>query len=150
MNAIVKIQNYKPAYRNQVIDVWEQSVRATHHFLEPPDIDFYKTLVEGIDFGSFDLYCVFDETNEMIGIIGVAAFKLEMLFLKPGSIGKGIGKALMSFILEDLKVTKVDVNEGNAKAVEFYKRSGFRVYDRTALDDHGKPYPILKMKLDSR
>ncbi|HEY0744586.1 MAG TPA: GNAT family N-acetyltransferase [Chryseosolibacter sp.] len=150
MNATVKIQKYKSAYREQVIDVWEQSVRATHHFLEPSDIDFYKTLVEGIDFNSFDVYCVFDDTDGMIGIIGVADFKLEMLFLKPKSIGKGIGKALMNFILEDLKVTKVDVNEGNAKAVEFYQRAGFKVFDRTALDDHGKPYPILKMKLVSR
>jgi putative acetyltransferase len=143
----ISIQKYKDEYREQVIEVWEQSVRTTHHFLQISDIDFYKNLVQGIDFNSFDVYCAFNDTAEMVGIIGVADYKLEMMFLKPSVIGKGVGKFLMDFILKDLKVVKVDVNEGNLNAINFYKKFGFHMYDRMPLDDHGKPYPILKMKI---
>jgi putative acetyltransferase len=126
------------------------SVRTTHLFLETADIDFYKILVEGIDFNTFDVYCVFNDTSEMIGIIGVADNKLEMFFLRPSIIGKGVGSHLMDFILNDRKVTKVDVNEGNHNAVNFYKKFRFQVYDRTPLDDHGKLYPILKMRIQPK
>jgi putative acetyltransferase len=140
------IRKYNNAGRQEMIVLWERSVRATHDFLEPADIDFYKTLIEGIDFNSFEVYCAFEEKT-MVGILGVRERKLEMLFLDPDHIGRGFGKELMNFCLEDLQVHKVDVNEGNHNATEFYKRFGFRVYERTELDDHGKPYPILKMEL---
>lgn len=143
----MRIVKYSDEFRSELIDLWEASVRATHDFLEPADIDFFKTLVQGIDFNSFDVYCAFDDSNRMVGILGVADGKLEMLFLLPDQIGKGVGKLLMQFVLNTLGVTKVDVNEGNTNAIGFYKRFGFQVYDRTPLDDHGKPYPILKMRL---
>jgi putative acetyltransferase len=142
----IDIQKYNEAWRQEMITLWERSVRATHDFLEPADIDFFKSLVQEIDFKSFIVYCAF-EGKELVGILGVHERKLEMLFLDPDHIGKGYGKELMNFILNDLQVNKVDVNEGNHNATEFYKRFGFRVYERTDLDDHGKPYPILKMEL---
>jgi putative acetyltransferase len=82
----------------------------------------------------------------MIGIFGTADRKLEMLFLVPESIGLGVGKFLLEFVLYELNVDSVDVNEGNLNAVNFYKHFGFKVYDRKPIDDSGKPYPILKMK----
>lgn len=130
-----------------MISLWERSVRATHDFLTSSDIDGLVPLVQGIDFNAFGVYCAFDENHNMVGILGVADHKLEMLFLEPKEIGKGIGRRLMDFALKDLAVDKVDVNEGNTKAVAFYRKFGFEVYDRTPLDDHGKPYPILKMRL---
>jgi putative acetyltransferase len=142
----LEIRKYKDTWRKEMLALWEKSVRATHDFLDPADIDFFKNIVQGIDFNSFEVYCAF-EGKEMIGILGVHERKLEMLFLDPDHIGKGYGKELMNFILNDLRVTKVDVNEGNHNATEFYKRFGFRVYERTDVDDHGKPYPILKMEL---
>jgi putative acetyltransferase len=33
------------------------------------------------------------------------------------------------------------------RAVEFYKRCGFEVYERTNKDDQGRNYPLLRMKL---
>ena len=143
----IHIFKFQDSYRNELIDLWERSVRATHHFLIPEDIDFFKSLVSTIDFNSFDVYCAFDDHNNMAGILGVAEGKLEMLFLSPDQIGKGVGKQMMTFALNELDVNQVDVNEQNSNAVEFYARCGFKVYGRTEFDDHGKPYPILKMRL---
>lgn len=143
-----KIEKYNDSFRSQIIEIWEASVRATHHFLQASDIDFYKTFMQEIDFNAFEVFCSLSENQEITGFLGVANNKLEMLFLKPEFIGKGIGKAMMDFVLNELNVTEVDVNEDNTNAVEFYKKFGFKVYDCTSLDSTDKPYPILKMNLN--
>ncbi|MGE0590705.1 MAG: GNAT family N-acetyltransferase [Cyclobacteriaceae bacterium] len=140
------IEKYSDQYRKQVLKVWEASVRATHDFLIPGDIDFFKAIVETIDFNQFDVRLALSD-NMVLGFLGVAGNKLEMLFLDPESIGKGVGKALTRFAIDELNVTEVDVNEGNVNAVAFYKHFGFEQYDRTPLDSSGRPYPILMMRL---
>ena len=37
--------------------------------------------------------------------------------------------------------------EENPKARKFYEHTGFKAYKRTELDEEGKPYPLLYMKL---
>lgn len=53
----------------------------------------------------------------------------------------------MNFAVHELKADKVDANENNTRAVEFYERFGFDVYERTNKDDQGRDYPLLRMKL---
>jgi putative acetyltransferase len=142
------IEPYSYIYRDQIIHVWERSVRATHHFLNESDIIYYKSMVDNIDFSEFNLYCYFTDSRELAGFLGVDGHKLEMLFLSPEFIGQGIGKTLIEFAKWELHINEVDVNEDNTSAVAFYKNQGFKVYGKTIKDSVGKPYPILKMKLD--
>lgn len=147
LSKIMNLKPYENSFRNEIIEVWESSVRATHLFLSKADIEFYKSLVKGINFDEFDVYCAFSEQNELIGFMGIVEQKLEMLFLKPDFIGKGLGKSMTTYAIEQLKVNEVDVNEDNKNAVDFYQNLGFVQYDRTPLDGCNKPYPILKMRL---
>ena len=140
------IKPYNDQLRDDLIFVWERSVRATHTFLKREDIAFYKSIVETIDFNQLSVYCAQASDDELIGFIGVADGKVEMLFLHPSYIGQGIGTLLMEFAIDKLGATFVDVNEGNRHAVEFYKKFGFEVYDRMEKDSEGKDYPILKMR----
>ena len=71
-----------------------------------------------------------------------------MLFLDPDYFGQGLGKILMNYAINELSVDKVDVNEQNINAVNFYQRLGFKTYERTDKDDQGKDYPLLRMKLN--
>jgi putative acetyltransferase len=41
----------------------------------------------------------------------------------------------------------VDVNEQNEAATRFYEACGFVVTGRSELDEQGRPYPLLHMKL---
>lgn len=38
-----------------------------------------------------------------------------------------------------------NVNEQNEQAVGFYKKVGFKVTERSEVDDLGKPYPLLNL-----
>ena len=131
----------------EIIDVWEQSVRATHHFLPEEYLQKIKTLLPSI-FSAVQLFVAQDD-NKITGFLGVAEKKIEMLFIHPGSRGKGIGKQLTEFAIHVLKANKVDVNEQNEQATGFYQRMGFVVTGRKETDGLGKPYPLLLMELRS-
>lgn len=141
------LQEYKREFNEQVIAVWERSVRATHHFLLKEDIEYFKSIVVMIDFTQFTVYCACPEQDTVAGFIGVLNQKIEMLFVDPTYIGKGIGKQLTNFAINSLQATAVDVNEQNTQAVNFYTHLGFVTYERMPTDSEGKEYPILKMRL---
>ncbi len=142
----IEIKPYEEKFKAQLLSVWEKSVLATHDFLSPEDFISIKEIVQTIDFNAFDVYCLLHE-NKVVGFIGVAERKVEMLFLDPEYSGKGLGKKLMGFAFTNLNVNKVDVNEQNLNAVGFYKKLGFETYERTEKDDQGKNYPLLRMEL---
>jgi putative acetyltransferase len=141
-----EIKAYDQKHKQQILTVWEQSVLATHDFLTPDDFAEIKELVQTINFNHFQVYCLVED-DFIIGFIGVADKKIEMLFLDPKYFGQGFGKMLLSFAISELAADKVDVNEQNIKAVNFYKKSGFEIIERTEKDDQGRDYPLLKMKL---
>lgn len=47
------------------------------------------------------------------------------------------------FVINDLHILKVDVNEQNPQAVGFYEKMGYRKVGRSDVDGMGKPYPLL-------
>ena len=89
----------------------------------------------------------FEQEGILIGFMGIAEGNLEMLFIDNNYRSIGIGKKLVTYAINHLQVTKVDVNEQNIQAVGFYKYIGFSVYKRSDLDGEGKEYPILHMQL---
>lgn len=128
-----------------LIDIWETSVRATHHFLTEKDIDIYRELITSC-LPVVEIYCAADESG-LIGFISISEGMIQSLFIRPEARGKGIGKQLMNFAIVYKKITKVDVNEQNAQAFGFYEKLGFKVTGRSEIDGAGKPYPILLMEL---
>ncbi|MDR1624080.1 MAG: GNAT family N-acetyltransferase [Tannerellaceae bacterium] len=128
----------------EIMNVWESSVKATHDFLKLEDFEFYKRIGSKDFLPAMDLY-VLQLDEKIIGFIGVSDKHLEMLFVEANSIGKGYGKALLSYAVEHLGITTLDVNEQNEKALTFYEKAGFRIVGRSEKDGMGKNYPILHM-----
>lgn len=141
-----RIVKYKDSHKTEILSVWEQSVKATHHFLMESDFEQYKKILQNFDFKDLDVFCL-EENEKVVGFIGIHSEKIEMLFLNPDYIGKGLGRQLIDFAFSNFDIRCVDVNEQNPKATEFYQKIGFEIFDRSEKDDLGKPYPILKMKL---
>lgn len=130
----------------EMIKVWEASVRATHTFLTEADIQHYKPLILNEYFDQVQLFCLW-ENEQILGFIGLDGDLIQMLFVDADARGKGIGKRLAQFAIEEHHATKVDVNEQNAQAVGFYEYLGFKTVERFDHDSAGKPYPILAMEI---
>lgn len=131
----------------RVVEVWEASVRATHHFLAEADIQFIKPLIPDALSHVAELSCVRDGAGQVAGFLGVEGGKVEMLFIHPVWRGRGIGGCLLRYAVNMLGARLVDVNEQNEQAVGFYLRMGFEVEGRSELDSTGKPFPLLHMRL---
>ncbi|SFO88487.1 putative acetyltransferase [Chitinophaga sp. YR627] len=134
---------------SEIITVWEKSVRATHHFLQEEDIQYYKPLILNTYLDAVELRCA-RNTEGIAGFVGVAENNIEMLFIDPAYRGKGVGKQLLDYAIRTLHAGKVDVNEQNEQAVGFYLHCGFEIIGRSELDPSGKPFPILHMQLRQR
>lgn len=132
----------------KVVDVWEASVRATHHFLSEDDIAYFKPLILNQYLDMVELRSLKTPQGEIIGFLGVAERNLEMLFLHPDYHKKGLGALILRCALDEFGVDKVDVNEQNPDATAFYLKHGFEIIGRSELDPQGKPYPILHMALN--
>ena len=141
------VENIRPEQYEELLIVWENSVRATHDFITEEDIDFFKPIILEQAFPAVILKCIKGKHAEILGFVGVHENKVEMLFVLDEARGQGIGKKLLQFAIEQLDATQVDVNEQNPLAVGFYKHMGFKVVSRSPLDDMGKPFPILHMVL---
>jgi putative acetyltransferase len=145
-----EIDFIKPSEYQETADLWEASVKATHHFLKEEDIQYFKPLILNEYLKMVDLRCIRDNNKKILGFLGVAEECIEMLFIHPLSRGVGIGKQLLKFAIEELGSTKVDVNEDNPEACIFYEHHGFEVIGRSELDPTGRPYPILHMSLKGK
>ena len=73
--------------------------------------------------------------------MGIDGRKLEMLFLAPE------GRMLLEYGITEYGVKELTVNEQNPQAKGFYEHMGFRVRERSEIDEQGNPYPILFMEL---
>ena len=131
----------------RVVEVWEASVRATHHFVRQADIEVFRPLVGNALRHMSHLACVRDDTDQVAGFIAVAHGKVEMLFLHPAVRGQGAGRRLLSYAITTFGATTLDVNEQNEQAVGFYLHMGFAVIGRSERDGTGKPYPLLHLQL---
>lgn len=127
---------------DEITEVWESSVRATHQFLAQEDVERLRLLIREQYLVAVDLQVSTDQTGGIFGFVGTADGKIEMLFVAPSARGTGVGKELLA----RTDAHAVDVNEQNGQAVGFYERMGFRVLGRSELDGQGQPYPLLHMR----
>ncbi len=125
--------------------IWERSVMATHNFLKEEDFNEIKAVLISEYFPNVDLYAIADK-GAYAGFIGLSPDTIEMLFIDSICLNQGYGTALIEFA-KQRGATKVDVNEQNSSALNFYKAKGFRVLSRDETDDAGRPYPILHLSL---
>lgn len=134
----------------QLLDIWLRAVRATHHFLQPSDIDALLPQLRDVYFPAVELWVAVDPDDQPLGFIGFNENHVEMLFVAPAHHRQGIGRALLDFGRQSRSAMSVDVNEQNPQATAFYQRYGFVQTGRSPLDGEGRPFPLLHMSLPTR
>lgn len=144
---IEEVKERTPLLLRQLLEIWERSVRATHFFLSESEIRSIKKYVPQVLEGISRLVIAVEESGLPVAFMGIDEKKLEMLFIAPEVRGKGYGKKLLQYGIENHDVHELAVNEQNPQAKGFYEHMGFQVYKRTERDEQGKPYPLLYMRL---
>ena len=100
----------------QLLDIWLRAVRATHHFLQPCDIDALLPQLRDLYFPAVELWVAVDTDDQPLGFIGFNENHVEMLFVDPARHGQGIGRELLDFGRQSRSTMIVDVNEHRSLA----------------------------------
>lgn len=143
---LIEVKDRTETLTARLLEVWEQSVRATHLFLSDSEIKKIKEYVPQALKGVAHLVVAEKAPGCPVAFMGVENGSLEMLFIAPAERGKGLGKRLLQYGMEHYAVERLAVNEQNPQARGFYEHMGFRAYKRSELDEQGNPYPILYMR----
>jgi putative acetyltransferase len=137
-----------PTDRAVLLDVWLRSVRATHTFLSEEAIQSMIPQVRDYLASSApEFWVLCDDSGAVMGFMGMSGSKMESLFLAPEFQRRGAGRRLVRHAQARHGELTVDVNEQNSAARGFYEACGFVVEGRSELDDQGRPYPLLHMRL---
>ncbi|QMT84033.1 GNAT family N-acetyltransferase [Companilactobacillus pabuli] len=131
----------------QLLVVWESSVKETYLFLSENEIESIKKYVPQALKEIPHLIIVENKNQVPVGFMGIENEHLEMLFVSNEERGKGLGKELLNYGIEQYSVNDLAVNEQNPLAKSFYEHMGFEVYKRANRDEQGNPYPLLYTKL---
>ena len=78
---------------------------------------------------------------------GDSYYEVEHLWLKPETIGKGLGKALLLTSLERVVSQNLPILvEADPNAEAFYKKQGFVTYDKKESFPKGRYLPLMKLE----
>jgi len=145
---VMSIRPANPTDRDVLVDIWLRSVRATHTFLSEDDIQ--SLLPATRDYLTSDepeLWVLCADAGVIMGFMGMTGSEIAALFLAPEFRGRGGGRRLVRHAQELRGELTVAVNKQNGAARRFYEACGFVVEGRSELDDAGRPFPLLHMRL---
>ena len=108
----------------ELLKVWEKSVRATHLFLSDEEVKNIKNYVPQALSGIAHLLIAENEAGMPVAFMGIEDGVLEMLFITPEVRGQGLGKQLIRYGIENYGVDRLAVNEQNPQAKGFYEHMG--------------------------
>jgi putative acetyltransferase len=142
------VRKMQPDDREPLVELWERSVRATHHFLGEADIAGLRPYVAGaLASHAVGWWVAESSANVLVGFLGFVDPVIDALFIDPEYFRQGAGKLLVAHA-ERLASgpLSLDVNEQNEDAVTFYTAMGFAVVGRSPTDSAGRPFPLLHMR----
>ena len=144
----MEIRRAIPTDREVLLDIWLRSVRATHTFVSEEDIRSMTPQVRDYLASSEpEFWVLCDDSGVIRGFMGMSGSKMDSLFLAPEFQRRGAGRRLVLHAHALHGELTLDVNEQNVAARGFYEACGFVVEGRSELDDQGRPYPLLHMRL---
>lgn len=141
---MLEIRMSRPSEAAEIIQIWKNSVDATHDFLTAHDRHEIEKEVIGF-FSETPVWVAVNQEDHPLGFMFLDDGHLEALFVDAAARGLGVGKQLISHALALHPDLSVDVNEQNQQAVGFYHHMGFQVSGRSEHDNQGRPYPLLHL-----
>ena len=101
---ILEVAEITPSLTEQLIAVWEKSVKATHLFLSENEVEEIKEYIPQALNGVVHLIIAENESGSPAAFMGIEEQKLEMLFIAPEERGKGLGRKLLQYGMENYSV----------------------------------------------
>ena len=139
-----RVRAAREADHAALVALWRRSVEASHAFLAPGDVaDIENEVRRGL--GAVPELWLAEAEGAPAGFLGCTGSHVDMLFVAPERFRRGVGSLLLDHARRLHGPLALEVNEGNAAALAFYRARGFAVTGRSPVDNEGRPYPLLHL-----
>ena len=114
-----------------IMQIWVDTNMQAHNFI-PKEywINNYDMVKEMLPQAEVYVY-EDDETNQIVGFIGLTDDYIAGIFVRNGVQSKGIGKQLLDYVKCIKPCLNLNVYEKNARAIRFYQREKFMVQSKS-------------------
>ena len=99
---MIRKANDREKILNELLELWNKSVCATHHFMSEKEISEIGLYVPGAIMHVVYLIIAEDVHHQIDGFMGIQGRKIEMLFLLPEERRKGMTAYVISFAKSDI------------------------------------------------
>lgn len=121
------IRAFKESDLTAVMQIWLGTNIKAHSFIPKEYWTGNYSIVEKV-LPQAEIYVYEDDdTNEIVGFIGLAKHFVEGFFVRETAQSHGIGKQLLDYVKEVKSDISLSVYQKNVRAVSFYRREGFAV-----------------------
>ncbi|MBI6039088.1 N-acetyltransferase [Clostridium perfringens] len=134
---VLEIRELKNCEIDDIMRIWLESTIEAHCFIEE---EYWKKNYEVVR----DMYIpmaktfVYYDEEKIKGFISVIDSNfIGALFVHTKNQGSGIGKSLVEYVKNKYENIELAVYKDNKKAVEFYKKEGFKIIKEQENEDSG-------------
>lgn len=132
---VLEIRELKNCEIDDIMKIWLESTIEAHCFIEE---EYWKKNYEVVR----DMYIpmaktfVYCDEEKIKGFISVIDSNfIGALFVHTKSQGRGIGESLLEYVKNKYENIELAVYKDNKKAVEFYKKEGFKIIKEQENED---------------
>ena len=144
---LLRLRQYEPTRDiERCLAIWRSASEKGHPFLDAKTLDGDAAIVRDVYMPAAEII-VAEQDDRVIGFVALLDAMVGGLFVDPVSHRLGAGRALIDAALRRKGRLEVEVYEANNGARAFYSASGFVEAGRRDTDDHGRPFPLIRMTL---
>lgn len=131
-----------------ILALWLESTIYAHPFIKESYWRESESIVRDVYLPAARTW-VWEDDGKIQGFVSVLEARfLGALFVAPGVLHRGIGKALVEFVQQRFHVLSLEVYQKNQPAVNFYHALGFRIEDGAWQEDTQHPTWIMSWQAD--
>ena len=125
------IREFKENDLDSIMQIWVDTNMQAHNFIPKEywinNYDMVKNMLPQAEVYVYED----DETNQIVGFIGLEDNYIAGIFVRRGVQSKGIGKQLLDYVKCIKPCLNLSVYEKNARAIRFYQREKFMVQSKS-------------------
>lgn len=124
------IRKFKVDELETILNIWLETNIAAHDFISE---DYWQRNYELVKKMLPDATIfVYEESNAILGFIGLKENYISGIFVYANNQSKGIGKALLDYVKKSYSELSLQVYKKNSRAIRFYLREGFVILNEQA------------------
>lgn len=148
MSLDLQIRPYTPEDKSRLLSIWRAASEIGHPFFSNDQLNEQQKVVGEVYLPQAETF-VAEHDGAPVGFIGMLGHFVGGLFVAPEAHGQGIGRALVTFVLERDGALELDVYALNETAIGFYRRLGFVEVERRSTDDNNQPFEVIRLRIDT-